>query len=55
MDCTKAGKPISEIARDLSLSVKTISTYRARALEKMSMRNNAEFTHYAIRFWSLVE
>lgn len=43
------GKTISEIARDLSLSVKTISTYRARALEKMSMRNNAEFTHYAIR------
>ncbi len=43
------GKTVSEIASDLSLSVKTISTYRARGLEKMHMRNNAEFTRYAIR------
>lgn len=43
------GKTVSIIAGDLSLSVKTISTYRARALEKMSMRNNAEFTYYAVR------
>ena len=44
-----SGKIVSEIARELSLSVKTISTYRMRILEKMSMRTNAELTHYAIR------
>src|SRR6202167_1618447 len=37
-----SGKPVSIIARDLSLSVKTVSTYRARLLEKMSMKNNSE-------------
>ncbi len=44
-----SGKTVSEIAEELALSVKTISTYRARLLEKMSLRNNAELTHYAIR------
>ena len=44
-----AGKSVSEIAEESSLSVKTISTYRARALEKMNMRTNAELTRYAIR------
>jgi two-component system invasion response regulator UvrY len=43
-----AGKTVSEIAAEISLSVKTVSTYRARALEKMSMRTNAELTRYAI-------
>jgi DNA-binding NarL/FixJ family response regulator len=43
-----SGKTISEIARELFLSVKTISTYRQRILEKMSMKNNAELTHYMI-------
>ncbi len=43
------GKTVSEIATDLVLSVKTISTYRARVLEKMKMRTNAELTHYAVR------
>lgn len=43
------GKSVSEIARDLSLSVKTVSTYRSRILEKMRMRTNAELTHYAVR------
>jgi len=43
-----SGKTVSEIARETHLSVKTVSTYRARALEKMHMRNNAEFTRYAI-------
>ena len=43
------GKTVSEIATELSLSVKTISTYRARILEKMRMRTNAELTHYAVR------
>lgn len=44
-----SGKSVSEIAGETSLSVKTISTYRARALEKMKMRTNAELTRYAIR------
>jgi DNA-binding NarL/FixJ family response regulator len=43
------GKTVSEIATELSLSVKTVSTYRARILEKMRMRTNAELTHYAVR------
>ncbi len=44
-----SGKTISEIAKELCLSVKTISTYRSRILEKMRMATNAELTHYAIR------
>lgn len=44
-----SGNTVSEIAEQLSLSVKTISTYRARILDKMSMKNNAELTHYAIK------
>ena len=44
-----SGKPVSAIAKELSLSVKTISTYRARILEKMGMANSAELTHYAIQ------
>jgi two-component system, NarL family, invasion response regulator UvrY len=44
-----SGKMVSEIAKELSLSVKTISTYRTRVLEKMGMRNNAELMHYAIQ------
>ncbi len=43
------GKTVGDIAEDLSLSVKTISTYRARVLEKMNMKSNAELTHYAIK------
>jgi two-component system invasion response regulator UvrY len=44
-----SGKTLSEIADLLSLSDKTISTYRARVMEKMGMRTNAELTHYAIQ------
>jgi DNA-binding NarL/FixJ family response regulator len=44
-----SGKTVGEIAEILSLSDKTISTYRARLLEKMEMRTNAELTHYAIK------
>lgn len=44
-----SGKTVGEIAGLLSLSDKTISTYRARVLEKMGMKNNAELTHYAIQ------
>jgi two-component system invasion response regulator UvrY len=43
-----SGKQVSQIAKDLSLSVATVSTYRARVLEKMDMKNNAELTRYAI-------
>ena len=43
-----SGKTVSEIAASLSLSVNTISTYRSRVLEKMSMQNNAELTLYAV-------
>ena len=44
-----AGKTVSDIAAELSLSVKTISTYRVRILEKLSMNNNAEVARYAIK------
>lgn len=43
-----AGKTPTEIAEALVLSVKTISTFRARILAKMNMRNNAQLTHYAL-------
>jgi DNA-binding NarL/FixJ family response regulator len=43
------GKPVKEIAEELMLSVKTISTYRARVLEKLNLRTNAQLIHYAIR------
>ena len=43
-----SGKTVSEIAVDLCLSKPTVSTYRARILEKMRMKNNAELTTYAI-------
>jgi DNA-binding NarL/FixJ family response regulator len=44
-----SGKTVSDIAEELSLSVKTISMYRTRLLQKMKMRHNAELTHYAIK------
>lgn len=44
-----SGYAVKDIANKLFLSVKTISTYRSRILEKMKMRNNAEITHYAIK------
>jgi DNA-binding NarL/FixJ family response regulator len=44
-----SGKTVSEIAAELSLSVKTISMYRSRMLQKMKLRHNAELTHYAIK------
>ena len=43
------GKTVSEIASELTLSVKTVSTYRTRVLEKMGMRTNAELTRYAVQ------
>jgi two-component system invasion response regulator UvrY len=44
-----SGKTVSDIALELSLSVKTVSEYRARLLVKMKLKNSAELTHYAIR------
>lgn len=44
--CIAAGKTVSDIAKEISLSVNTISTYRSRILEKMNLQNNAELTHY---------
>ncbi len=44
-----SGFTVGEIASKLSLSDKTISTYRRRILDKMEMKTNAELTHYAIR------
>jgi len=44
-----SGKTPTQIAKQLSLSIKTVSTYRARILEKMNLTTNAQLTHYAIK------
>ncbi|MDH5553335.1 MAG: response regulator transcription factor [Nitrosomonas sp.] len=44
-----AGESLTEIGHKLSLSVKTVSTYRSRILEKMDMKNNAQLVRYAIQ------
>jgi two-component system, NarL family, invasion response regulator UvrY len=44
-----SGKSLKEIADNLCLSEKTITTYRARILEKLDLRNNVELTHYVIQ------
>lgn len=44
-----SGKPVGAIAKELNLSVKTISSYRTNILLKTRMKNNAEITHYAIQ------
>jgi two-component system invasion response regulator UvrY len=44
-----SGKTVTAIAEELSLSVKTVSEYRARLLVKMRLKNSAELTHYAIK------
>jgi len=44
-----SGKTVTMIAVELGLSVKTVSTYRVRILEKLNMKNNAELTRYAIK------
>jgi DNA-binding NarL/FixJ family response regulator len=43
-----SGKTVKEIGHELSLSEKTISTYRARILEKMNLRTTADLIRYAI-------
>ena len=44
-----SGKCVSDIGKELNLSVKTVSMYRARLLQKMKLKNNAELMHYAIK------
>ena len=44
-----AGKTLTEIGKILSLSIKTISTYRSRILHKMQLDNNSELTRYALK------
>lgn len=44
-----SGKTVSQIGKELFLSVKTVSSYRTRILEKMKMKTNAELTHYVIK------
>jgi two-component system, NarL family, invasion response regulator UvrY len=48
MKLLASGKPVLEIAKILSLSPTTISTYRARILEKMNLKNNSDLTRYAL-------
>jgi DNA-binding NarL/FixJ family response regulator len=43
-----SGKSVGDIAKELSLSAKTVSTYRTRVLQKLHLRHNAELTHYAV-------
>ncbi len=43
------GVSVKEIGASLSLSVKTVSTYRSRILEKMNLKSNADLTHYALK------
>jgi DNA-binding NarL/FixJ family response regulator len=44
-----SGRAVGQIAEELKLSVKTVSTYRARVLQKMNLKTNAELTHYAVQ------
>lgn len=44
-----SGKTLTKIAAEMHLSVKTVSVYRARLLEKMQLKNNSELTHYALK------
>lgn len=44
-----SGKTLTQIAAEMSLSVKTVSVYRARLLQKMQIKNNSELIHYALK------
>jgi DNA-binding NarL/FixJ family response regulator len=48
MQMMASGKTLAEIAEELSLSAKTVSTYRTRLMEKMKLKTNAEIIRYAI-------
>ena len=49
MQLIASGRKLSEVAFELSLSPKTVSVYRARVLDKLKLRTNAELTRYAVR------
>lgn len=49
MSLIASGKRLKDVAEELSLSIKTISTYRSRIMEKMNMANNAELIRYALQ------
>jgi DNA-binding NarL/FixJ family response regulator len=49
MKMIASGMRISEIAEEMMLSIKTVSTYRSRILEKMHIKNNAEIIQYALK------
>jgi DNA-binding NarL/FixJ family response regulator len=49
MKMLASGKTVSQVAQELTLSVKTVSTHRMRILKKMELRTNAELTHYAVK------
>ncbi len=49
MTMLAAGKTLTEIGKNLALSIKTISTYRSRILNKMQLGNNSELTRYALK------
>ncbi len=49
-----SGKSVTEIANEMFLNIKTVSTYRRRILNKMKLKNNSELTHYAFRY-NLIE
>jgi len=49
MSMIASGKTVGEIGKEIKLSVKTISTYRTRILEKMHLKNNSEIVQYAVR------
>ncbi len=49
MQLIASGKTVKDAAEEMSLSVKTVSTYRSRILEKLNLRNNAEITYYALK------
>jgi len=46
---TASGKTVKEIGSDLGLSIKTVSTYRTRVLEKLNLKTNADVIRYALR------
>jgi DNA-binding NarL/FixJ family response regulator len=43
-----SGQPVGEVAEHMHISVKTVSTYRSRILEKLNLRSNADLTRYCI-------
>jgi two-component system, NarL family, invasion response regulator UvrY len=49
------GNSVTEIADEMGLSIKTVSTYRTRIMEKMDMTRNADITAYAMRHGFLDE